>query len=309
MISNISVEYTDIKPMKPNDAEFGITIDFERGSSDPVKVFDAMTKLLGGFKDIDRLILGATDPDLEPIMVLEDVEAASITSWVRNKVKAIDDVALKEFDVKQQVGKYAVKAKYRILKYLDQKVVEEEGVRLETLKEDLYKLATENPTARQLPLPNRIPLEDLTKPMDKIQEAKKLIGKNDRIIFKTEHSSHELDKSSTKKPSKYVDEVSKDSHGEMEMILTIRKPDLLGNAQWEFRHGNDPLNANIDDETWLSSLHKGEIAIVSGNGIECTVIYKYEYDDKGNLISKHHAISKIHRVIPPDLSSQSSLDI
>jgi len=295
--------------MKPDNAEFGITIDFERGTSDPVAVFTAMTKLLSGFKNVDKLILGATDPDLEPIMVLEDVEAASITSWVRNKVEAIDDMALKEFDIKQQVGKYAVKAKYRILRYLDQRVDHEEGARLEALREDLYKLATENPTARTLPLPNRIPLEDLAKPLDEIQDAKKLMGQNDRIIFKTEHDSHELDIGSTKKPSKYVDSVAKDSHGEMEMIITIRRPDMLGNAQWEFRHGNDPFYANIEDDEWLESLHKGSVSITSGTGIECSVSYTYEYDDKGSLISKHHSVSKVHRVIPPDFSKQENMDL
>lgn len=309
MIHALSVEYTDHRPMKPSDADYGVTIDFERGTSDPVRVFEAMVKALGGFRDIDRLVLGAADPDLTPIMVLEDVEAASITSWVKNKVSAIDDMALKEFDIKQQVGKYAVKAKYRILKYLDERLVKEEVARLETLRDDLYKLATENPTERKLPLPSRIPLEDLTKPLDKIQDAKRLLGPSDRMIFKDESGTHELDKSVTKKPSSYVKEIEKDSVGEMEMILTIRKPDLLGKSQWEFRHGKDSLSANIEDDFWLETLHKGEVSIVSGSGISCTVAYKYEYDDRGNLISKHHDIVKVHRVIAPPSETQSDMPV
>ncbi|MEE4012083.1 hypothetical protein V1T76_08485 [Roseibium sp. FZY0029] len=295
--------------MKPADADYGVTIDFERGTSDPVRVFEAMVKALGGFRDIDRLVLGAADPDLTPIMVLEDVEAASITSWVKNKVSAIDDMALKEFDLKQQVGKYAVKAKYLILKYLDERLVKEEAARLETLRDDLYKLSTENPTERKLPLPSRILLEDLTKPLDKIQDAKRLLGPSDRMIFKDEGGTHELDKSVTKKPSSYVKEIEKDSVGEMEMILTIRKPDLLGKSQWEFRHGKDSLSANIEDDFWLETLHKGEVSIVSGSGISCTVAYKYEYDERGNLISKHHDIVKVHRVIAPPSETQSDMPV
>ncbi|MEL6735863.1 MAG: hypothetical protein AAFO98_08300, partial [Pseudomonadota bacterium] len=84
MIKSLSVEYTDFEPVKPQDADYGVTIDFDRGTSDPVRVFEAMVKALSGFKEIDRLVLGAIDPDYTPTMVLEDVEAASITSWVKN---------------------------------------------------------------------------------------------------------------------------------------------------------------------------------------------------------------------------------
>ena len=168
--------------MRPDNAEFGITIDFEKGVSDPVKVFFAMAELLAATKEIDRLLFGAIDPALRPDMILEDVEAASITSWVRNKVVAIDDQALKQFDIKQQVGKYAVKAKYKILEYLDEKVSEEERERLRVLREDIYQLAAEE-RVRHLPLPDRITLADLVKPMDKIQDAKKLLGVGDQVKF------------------------------------------------------------------------------------------------------------------------------
>ncbi len=309
MMHALSVECTDCRLMKPADADYGVTIDFERGTSDPVRVFEAMVKALAGFKDLDRLVLGAADPELTPVLVLEDVEAASITSWVKNKVAAIDDVALKEFDVKQQIGKYAVKAKYRVMRYLDERLVKEEAARLETLREDLFKLASENPAARTLALPNRIPLEDLARPLDKIQDAKKLLGPTDRMIFKDEDNSHELDKSVTKKPSNFVNDSGNDSVGEMEMILTIRKPDLLGNSQWEFRHGKDSLHANIEDRHWLETLHSGEVSIVSGISIDCTVAYRYEYDDRGNLLSKHHDVVKVHRVIVPSGETQSDMQI
>jgi len=78
-ITLLSVAYTDEAPMKPADADFGVTIDFEKGVSDPVKVFESMAMMLGGLRKIDEVVIGAVDDDLLPTMVLEDVEAASIT--------------------------------------------------------------------------------------------------------------------------------------------------------------------------------------------------------------------------------------
>ena len=124
------VTYTNGAPMKPEDADFGITIDFDRGKSDPVMVFAAMTEMLQAVRTMDAILIGAVDPDLVPVMVLEDVEAASITSWVKNKLQAVDDQALKEFDWKQQIGSYAVKAKYRIIEYLDELGASNENERL-----------------------------------------------------------------------------------------------------------------------------------------------------------------------------------
>ena len=66
--------------MKPADADFGITIDFTRGESDAVAVFSGLSQLLKGFSELDEVLMEALDADLEPIMVLEDVEAASITN-------------------------------------------------------------------------------------------------------------------------------------------------------------------------------------------------------------------------------------
>jgi hypothetical protein len=129
--------------MKPADADFGVTIDFAKGQSDPIRIFESLTILLDGFRKLDRVTVGAVDPHVEPIMVLEDVEANSITAWLRNSLRQIDDQALKDFDWRKQVGKYVVKCKYIVLEYLDQKEVKNEGERLRQLQGDLEKLARE----------------------------------------------------------------------------------------------------------------------------------------------------------------------
>lgn len=283
--------------MRPADADFGLTIDFKKGASDPVKIFDAMTALLEGFKKFDQVIVGSLDPEIHPMMVLEDVETNSITAWVRSTLRQVDDDALKEFDWKKQVGSFVVKAKHKALDYLDKRVEANEKQRLEQLRDDIYKLA-QDVDVRHLPLPTSIKLIDLAAPLDDIQEAKKKLSKSDRVIFKADGWEHQIDLSSTKKPSDFIaDDVASTTSGEMEMTLLVRKPDYLGNTMWEFRHGQDTLTAHITDEDWLKRFRSGQEIIVPGSALVSVVAYDYSYNAKGELTSAKHTIIQVRRII------------
>jgi AAA15 family ATPase/GTPase len=47
---------------------------------------------------------------------------------------------------------------------------------------------------------------------------------------------------------------------EGEMILKIKKPDLLGNTPWLFKHGK-PIQAHIEDTEWLKDFRNGQIPL------------------------------------------------
>lgn len=302
MFETIRISYLSEPPMMPDDADFGITIDFKRGESDPVKVFEAMADIFTAFGQLDRLTLGAVDPSIQPVMVLEDVEAASITGWVKSKIESIDDQALKEFDLKQQFGKYAVKAKYRVLEYLDKREQVLQRRRLEQLQSDLRLLA------EQSGIPTRyfdqsIPLRDLVVPLDSIQAAKKLLGHGERLVIRSDGAEYQVNLSSTDKPSDVLKPDEKNtSTGRMKMVLLVRKPDYLGNSLWEFRHGETRLSAHIKDENWLTKFRLGEELVVPGSALDCIVQYEYKYDDRGELLSATHDVIEVLAVLSPPSS-------
>ncbi len=294
--------------MRPADADIGIKIDFDRGDSDPVQVFNAMTEMLRAFRTFDELLFNAIDPQLQPIMVLEDVEAASMTSWIKTKIEKIDDDALKDFSIRKQIGSYAVKAKYRILRYLDEREKEEERQRLAQLQDDLYRLARENALGH-FPLPDRIPLKQLAVPMDQFQAAKSLLSQNDAVTVKSDVGDHNVDLSVTKRPGSFVADTGdvRPSTGTMEMTLLVRKPDMLGKSLWEFRHGKTTIFAHVEDEDWMQRFRNGLENLVPGASMVCTVRYEYEYDKTGALLSAKHDIVKVHRVVPPGIGKQTGL--
>ncbi|MXN63493.1 hypothetical protein GR183_01125 [Stappia sp. GBMRC 2046] len=286
--------------MGPEDADIGIKIEFDRGNSDPIKVFTAMSEMLSAFHRFDELFFNSIDPNIKPIMVLENIESASITSWIKNKIEKIDDAALKEFDIKQQIGAYAVKAKYLIIKFLDEKEKEENRNRINQLQEDLYTLA-KNAGIGPFPLPGQIPLRYIIPPMDQFQGAKKLLGPKDFVTLQSKSETYHVDKNSNELISDILpEERDRISTGDMDMTLLVRKPDMLGNALWEFKHGKTPITAHIQDEDWLSEFRSGRVIVKPGTSLRCTVRYQYEYDNSGALLSSRHEIIKVHKVIDPE---------
>src|SRR5438132_138732 len=126
-------------PVPPPDADFAIEIDFVKGEGNPRRVFDTASLLIEGFERFDQIAIASIDSRIEPLLVLEDVEAGSLKIWLRNILRAIDDEGLKSLDWKPLVGKYLVRAKYIALRRLD----EPGPLRLPNLARELRTIAEE----------------------------------------------------------------------------------------------------------------------------------------------------------------------
>jgi len=298
-ITLLSVAYGDEMPMKPTDADFGLTIDFEKGKSDPIKVFEAMAMMLNSFRQIDQIALDQLGPNLEPLLVLEDVEAGSMTSWVRTTLKRMDDQAIKEFDPKQLIGAYVVKAKYKIIEYLDKKDERDGRQRLETLAEDLTKLGMEVPGNQHL-LPPKIEPKALVAPLNQIQEAKSLLGPNDKMIVHAQGQKKEVNTKATE-PVTVTETITQIQRreGEFDRTLLVKKPDYLGNSKWDLRDDKRAISAHILDSEWLRDFHNGEVILQPGSSLRCTVRYRADHDERGNEISSEYEVTRVHETIDP----------
>ncbi|GEM_PF-1892288 len=295
--------------MRPEDAHFGVKIDFVRGKSDPVQVFAAMTDMLRGFSEIDRQLIGIIEPSANPMTVIEDIEAASITAWVRNVLTKADDKAIESMDVKKAIGVYLVKAKYKVIEFLDDIKRREDKRRREQLKEDLQALAREVPSSAMFP--GQIDLPALEKPMNDIQLAKSRLQNGEKVTIKGEdHPEVQVDTAFAEKIdlSDKEPEVSDDDGGYAEMLLLIRKPDLIGKSKWEFKHGKQTINATINDTEWMAGFHRGEEkGIVPGTEMRARVHLTYQRNADGALSGVEHEVEKVLGIVPPSASTQRAL--
>lgn len=279
-----------------SENEFSFTIDFAKGVGDPRRVFDSASSLVDGFELLDEAMTGVVGNKIKTSIVLEDVQPGSLKVKLKNVLTAIPDEAIKDLQWKKAVGHYLLKGKYLVLKFLDdEKAATPAG--LEDLRDNLHELGSDTDIRH---LRDYAPIHEgrLVASLDQIQNAKRMLGPNDRLTVQTEDKTYEVDLTKTQDYSDIaeVQEV-KETESRGEIILTIRKPDLLGQAMWQFSHGKNNISAAIQDEKWLTDFHDRKIPLYSGDALRCLAKFTYVYDEGGALIEQKIEILSILEVI------------
>src|SRR5436190_1853519 len=100
---------------------YHLDIDYEKGSEHPERIFHSMAHLVEAFQRIDLHLAGSISTGIEPVILLEEIEAGSLRTWLATAIRSVDDDALKKLDWKQLVGTYLVRGKARMLKFLEGK--------------------------------------------------------------------------------------------------------------------------------------------------------------------------------------------
>ncbi|SHG25740.1 hypothetical protein [Bradyrhizobium erythrophlei] len=137
--------------------------------------------------------------------------------------------------------------------------------------------------------------------LDSLQDGKRLLGPKDKLMLEAPgHKTYDVDLTKTWDPSEIIplDKTTTEKHSEGEIILTIRKPDMVGNSKWQFARGKFPVFAKITDEDWLSKFHNRKVkGLHSGDAMRCKVRFTYIFDDKGTMIEEQIEITKVIEII------------
>jgi hypothetical protein len=135
-----------------------------------------------------------------------------------------------------------------------------------------------------------------------LQDGKRSLGPKDAITIEIDDKRYEVDLSKTWPPEEVASAPpnTKERHSEGEVILTIRKPDLLGGSRWQFTHGGAVVSASIKDENWLNDLHGRKIALHSGDALQCKVQFTYVFNENGTMIEQKTDILNVLSVIKGD---------
>ena len=260
-----------------------------QNTGSPRRVFDSASLLIAGFEQLDDNVTPSVDSKIESVLLLEDIEAGSITIWLKNILKAIPDEGLKDLEWKKAVGTYLLKAKYVALRWLDSGS-EEQPPALANLTRELQALAVQTDVRY---LPDYPPPSEgrLVSALGTIQDGKRQLIPGDRLVIETEDKVYEVYISRDWSPSTAADEgVETETSSYGEMILTIRKPDTIGNTQWQFKHGKQNISAPIYDNEWLRKYHERKLDIRPGDALRCRIKFV-------NLESQRMEIDKILEVI------------
>jgi hypothetical protein len=291
------------------NSDFAVEIDFVRDSPDPARVFRSMSQLIDTFQKFDRELVHTIDVNIQPVMLLEDIEAGSIRSWLRAALESVDDTALKEGDWKKLVGRYLVKAKYLTIDFLSKRT-EIKG------KEELAALQAEIQAAAEETGVKRIPAYSppssalLVRTISDIATSVAALRPGDRARFETRSGDVVEFNLSIRVVPDALNQllIERSLSNEQEMILKVKKPDFLGDSRWEFVH-DTIFEAKVLDNEWLTRFRNNEITLQPGSAVRAVVRVEIGYGYEREIVSQKREIVRVLEVIPPPPHTQGTLQL
>ena len=281
---------TDKMPIAP-DADFAFYIDYDASSGSASRVFKATHDFIVACEKLDQGLVGSIDSNIETILMIEDVEASSLKTFFKNVLKSTDDQALKDMDWKPAVGKYLVRAKYMVLQWIDD---DDAPKSLPDLKENIRKLAEET-DVRHLPDYAPVATETLVNAISNFDAVKGNLLPSDKMSLSSDEGTREFNVSLRVNIEDIESLAVRETidNPETIMLLAVKKPDFLGDSQWEFKHGKKLIKARVADETWISDFRLRKFDVRPGDALRCVVVVSYDYGFEGELLRERYVVVSV----------------
>lgn len=289
------VTLTSRRP-EPPQADFAFEIDFKRGEGSPSRVFSAINDFIRGCERLDAELVSTIDANIETVMLLEDIEAGSIKAWFRNAIHAVEDDALKTLDWKPLVGKYLVRAKYAVIRWIDNG---ETPKSLPALAREIQQIAADT-DVKHLPDYRAPSPKALLDAVRDFQHVKDQLVPGDRATY----IDRDGDRAEMNLTMRWdIDEIEALAVKETvkfpvaPMILAVKKPDYLGESKWELRHGKRAISAKIEDEEWLRRFQSRKVDVRPGDALRCDVLIEHLYGHDNELLTERYTIIHVAEVL------------
>jgi hypothetical protein len=279
-------------------ADFAMLIDFEKHSPDPSRVFRAAQAMIAAFEEIDRDLVRVLDDHLQPVLMLEDLDAGSLRVWLSQMLQIAPDDALKNLDWKPLVGAYLLGGKHVLINFLNRSSKVTSRADLEAVSAELQQLA-EATQVRALPIYLPPSPETIAREVERLSEATTHLRDADRVHYVTDEATSSLDRASAPPPGQFEQLLTREELvSTVRMIKQVKKPDYLGQSRWEFYHDGRIIEARIEDDDWLGRFQRREVLLRPGDALraEVRVSTRYGYDNRG--LSSSYTVERVLDVIP-----------
>jgi hypothetical protein len=291
---------------KPLDSDFGIEIDFEPGTDAPSRVFRALTSLIEAFQIVDHE-LAISVAQVEPILLLENIETGSIIVWLKTRLEMLDDDALKSGDWKKVVGAYLVQAKYVMVDFLNKHATISSKQEIEELQAELIEAAKDT-KAQSIPFYRPLPIARVAECVRLLGEATQPLRPEDSAKYLSDSGNAEFNVSFAISPETLEQLITREViTSRATMILKVKKPDFLGESMWEFKFEAATIIAKVLDEAWLHRFRDRTIVLKPGDAIKALVETEVKYSYEGDVLSISHRVLKVEELISFERGIQNVL--
>lgn len=275
--------------------KFEFVIDFVRGEGGASRVLLAANDFVRMCEKLDRELVKSVHTGIETEVVLDDIQSGSLKLLMRSVVRGVPDEAIRDLDWKKLVGSYLVVAKWKFLEWADDPSA---PAKLAEIRRELQIAAAET-EVRHLPDYSPPSPTAIIQALQDFQAVKERLAPGDRAFYRSSLGSHEVDKGVHFSD----DEIERLAVRETitqppaTMLLLVKRPDYLGKARWDLRHGKRPLQALIADEDWLTRFQGRQIDVRPGDALKCRVEVEMLYGFDNELISERFRVVEVIEVL------------
>lgn len=277
---------------------FEIKLDFEQNSENPSRLFKSFADIIEATSSLDSLVSRSINSDYSHKLLLEDIEKGSLIGKFIEWITINEDDTIDNIKDDEQPKSYVEGAREATLKFIQDGKSDVED--LKKLGDEIEAVAEESGIDKTF---NYSPPDilELANTVNKVVDASQALKDGEQYVIKGE-KEEKLPVSINNKAQKIdIDEVEASLTEEIieniaELFYKVKKPDFLGDTQWEFKYGNRVRKAKILHEDWLRSFQSGEIVVLPGDSLRVKVRQVSRFDRQGRLISEKFEVIEVLNV-------------
>ena len=279
-------------------SEFSIKIDYKKNSGNPSRVFQVMSNLIDACQRIDKRLAELIDPNIEPVLLLEDIHAGSIQAWLRIALISNPDDSMYPINWKPLIGQFLIKGKKSLIDFMKDRPMITNIHELKPLSDQIMQLA-EMIDLKLLPTYPPLKQRKLLESLKDISVSLSPLVEGDSVKYiSLDHGESTFNPGFKLSSENIEDLITKETTVKQgEKILKIKRADYLGESMWDFKHGQLTIQASISDKRWLTDFQSGKVTILPGDFLRAIVGEYYRFDQNENLIGLSYRIERIDEII------------
>jgi len=283
--------------MSTIEKEIEIQLEYSPENSNASGLFLTYSKLISAVTNTELMLVKTISRNVKHANSLIEIRPGSIISKIKEQFEIDDSEFAKESEmVSDVVCEYINNGRNTIFDAMRAGPISTEK-QIEDIRVLITTGANEKGISERFSYtpPSISEIIDSTKEM---AGATSELREDETVILSEGTVKTELPKNVEVEVSKIERELSKKFvTTKRELILKVKKPDYLGEAKWEFKHGKNRVDANIEDEDWLERFHSKKAIIAPGDSLEVIIRLEEEYDKHGDLLKEEYAIEKVKEII------------
>jgi len=274
--------------------KFEIKLEFNKDTEEPSRLFRSFADLIDSIKELDTTLAKTINSSVSSKIYLDDIEKGSLIGKLWNHLVINDDNKLDDNKIGEEtINEFIEESRSKSIEFIESG--KSEVIDLKELANNIDLLAEQKGIKETFNYaePNIL---DLAKNLNDINDAVSKLTDDEKFIIKdSKNTTEEISKGTEKINLEDVENAltTEEIKSENIVFYKIKRPDFLGDSQWDFKHGNKSLKVKILHEEWLEDFKQGKVIVVPGDSLKVKIKQCFKYNKNGYLISEKTEIIEV----------------